>query len=72
MITAVHKSIFEEFWHVIVPYGFNNDWEKVCEIRDWCRANFEKGQWGREDLHTESNFILYNEKDVMLFVLRWS
>ena len=72
MTVTVHKGAFDDCWLCIVPYGYNNNWTKVCEIRDWCRGNFEKGKWGREDLHEESSFILYTEEDVMRFVLRWS
>lgn len=71
MTVKIQRGGFDDCWLCIVPYGFNNNWPKVLEIRRWCRQHFEKGQWGREDLYNESNFIIYREEDVALFVLRW-
>ena len=67
----VYKNGFFEFWHCVVPVGSNNNITKVKEMRRWCRSNCE-GNWSREDLHNQSNFVFDLEKDVVLFALRWS
>jgi hypothetical protein len=71
-MNLVVKPSYFDCWHCIVSFGRGKNYEKVLEISKWCRENLELGNWGREDLHTKTSFILYSEKDVMLFTLRWS
>jgi hypothetical protein len=67
----IYKNTVLKFWHCIVPYGFNNDKEKVKEMRSWCRVNCED-TWAQQDLHNQSNFVFVSEKDVTIFALRWA
>lgn len=38
------------------------------EIREWCEKNC-KGKWSYQ---LEGKFVFYDEKDYVLFMLRWS
>jgi hypothetical protein len=66
----VKKSYFD-CWHCIVPVGLGREPAKVKEMVTWCRNNITDKRWGYEDLYKETSFILYSEKDVVNFSLRW-
>jgi hypothetical protein len=70
MTVEVKLSWTDDFWFCTVPCSINVNPNRAREIRAWCRANLK--QWNWEDLYTKTNFVLFSEEDVALFVLRWS
>jgi len=53
------------------------NWKQYDEVRDWCEQNFGKHDkkpdaWSRWNHMYEDMILFRDEKDYMLFVLRWS
>ena len=50
-----------------VPFHFASTAQAI-EIYNWCEKTIAENQWH----HTYGSFVFRNQKDAMLFVLRWS
>ena len=58
----------------VVPFETQEDYDRVSEIRAWLRQNVNCKLWNvyttqRSKVH---EFILFRNKDAMLFMLKWS
>jgi hypothetical protein len=52
------------------------DWRKYDEVHDWCEQNFGKHDkrpdaWSRWNHMYEDMILFRDEKDYIMFVLRW-
>jgi hypothetical protein len=66
----------------MIEFKFGKDkYHLQEEIRAWCRANFGPGMWSNPKDHTQdwgwdsgfgnTHYFFKNEKDAIIFALRW-
>ena len=62
-------NVVVDFDSVVVD--FDRRWSKYLEIREWCEKNFGKmgNRW--YNIASYTPFLFKNEKDCVLFILRW-
>jgi hypothetical protein len=61
---------FDRKWkHSVVVYI--DRWSQHLEIHEWCEKNFGKmgNRW--HNIASYTPFVFKNEKDCVLFILRW-
>lgn len=52
----------DSLWDLGFPGG------TLSSMLEWCRSNLQSGAWG----YSSGNFFFREDKDRMLFLLRWS
>ena len=69
------KYQFSRKWYQ-ADFDYKKDYRKYEEVRAWCKENFgpeprNPDAWSRWWHKFESSILFRDEKDYVLFILRW-
>ena len=71
MKTGKAKGWIGEYHWVSLPVNDKNKYENTTELaNEWCKENY--GNSGRRWYENQKKFFFKEEKDMTLFILRWS